>query len=167
MEILLLWYKGVAGASSFIVYSCAQFFCSNNALDIILFLVNFVWVTLSSPFIGNTVAKAKPEGHSQNYGTWNCSLAVTQRPFFVMLLLPSPFELAKELGKRDSTSFNCGCSSWTWILLFSGTLQSHKKNREIWFYLKCTLDSQGSETWLKLVEEHTWASRGAPRIRLS
>ncbi|KAJ7411133.1 family with sequence similarity 19 member A4, C-C motif chemokine like protein [Willisornis vidua] len=32
-------------------------------------------------YSGNTVAKTKPVGRYQNYGTWNCSLVVTQRPF--------------------------------------------------------------------------------------
>ncbi|KAF4794562.1 family with sequence similarity 19 member A4, C-C motif chemokine like protein [Turdus rufiventris] len=50
----------------------------------------------------NTVAQAKSEGHSQDYGMWNCSLALTQRPFFVMMLLTSSFKLAKELGKRTA-----------------------------------------------------------------
>lgn len=145
----------MAGASSFIVLLCAQFFCSNNAPDIILFLVNSILVTLSSSFIGNTVAKAKPEGHSQNYGTWDCSLAVTQRLFFVMLLLTSSSELAKELGKRTALLSAVAAVPQPGFCCSVVHRNFTRKHEEIWSYLKCTLDSQGSETWLKIVEEHT------------
>ncbi|XP_074770672.1 chemokine-like protein TAFA-4 isoform X1 [Athene noctua] len=40
-------------------------------------------------YSGNTVAKNKPVGRYQNNGMCNCSVAVTQRPFFVMMLLTS------------------------------------------------------------------------------
>nr|XP_009934977.1 PREDICTED: protein FAM19A4 [Opisthocomus hoazin] len=58
----------------------------------------------------NTVAKNKPVHPYQNNGMCNCFLAVTQRPFFVMMLLTEFFELAKLVSEKDNTSpFNYGC----------------------------------------------------------
>lgn len=86
---------------------------------------------------------------------WNCFLALTQRPFFVMMLLTSSFKLAKELGKRTALLLSAVAAVPEPGFCYSVVHYDFTRKNKIWFYLKCTLDSQGSETWLKIVEGHT------------
>lgn len=58
-------------------------------------------------------------GHYQHNGTCNCVAWLSDRPFFWWWCYwLNSLNLQKVSEKNNTPPFNCGCSSWIWILLY-------------------------------------------------